>query len=185
MPKSTLAGHPLHPQLISAPLALLPFSLVMDVMHLTTGDETYAEVAHHAMKGGVAGALAAGAAGAMDYLEIPEGSHTKRIANLHGGMNLGLVGLYGVNLALRRGRRPPSGRLPTFLSLIGTGALAISAWYGGHMVYEHGMRVKGKSEIEGRPDAKPPYDDEVDRAFTRVEGHVPAGGPEVDPDRPG
>lgn len=179
MPKSTLAGHPLHPQLISAPMALLPFSLVMDLMHLQTRDETYAQVAHHAMKGGVLGGVAAGAAGAMDYLEIPARSDTKRTANLHASLNLAVMGLYGVNLMLRRRRRVPSGRLPTLLSAIGTAALVTSAWYGGHMVYEQGMRVKGRSEIEDAPDAKPPGDDAVDRAFTQVEKSVPRGGPET------
>lgn len=33
MPTSTLAGHPLHPMLIVAPAALLPFGAVMDAMH--------------------------------------------------------------------------------------------------------------------------------------------------------
>ena len=179
MPKTTFAGHPLHPQLISAPMALLPFSLVMDVMHLATGRPAYADAAYYAMQGGVAGGLAAGAAGAMDYAEIDRGSHTKRIANLHAGMNIGAMGLYGVNLALRRNRRPPSGRLPTLLSLVGTAALFTSAWYGGHMVYEHGMRVRGRSEIEDAADAKLPGDDRVGAAFTRVEDHVPSGGPEI------
>lgn len=179
MPKSTIAGHPLHPMLISAPMALLPFSLVMDVMYLRTGDETYADVAHHAMKGGVAGGLAAGAAGAMDYLEIPRGSPTKRTANLHAGLNVAVMGLYGVNLMLRRRRYVPSGRLPTLLSMIGTAVLATSGWYGGHMVYEHGVRVKGVSEIGDAGDLQPPGDEAVDEALGRVEEHVPSGGPET------
>ena len=177
MPKSTLAGHPLHPQLISLPLGLLPFSLAMDLMHLGTGRRRYAHAADLTLKGGMAGAVAAGTAGAMDYLEIERGSHTKRIANLHAGMNLAVTGLYGVNMALRHRRRVPSGRLPTLLSLVGTAALFASAWYGGHMVYEHGMRVRGRSEIEDAPDAQPPGDARVARGFARVEDHVPAGGP--------
>lgn len=177
MPKSTLAGHPLHPQLITLPMGLLPFSLAMDLMHLATGRRGYAETAHHAMKAGVAGALAAGTAGAMDYLEIDPGSPTKRTANLHAGLNLAVTGLYGVNLALRSGRRTPSGRLPTLLSLVGTTALLASAWYGGHMVYEHGLRVRGRSEIEDAPDARPPLDERVEEGLAGIEPHVPAGGP--------
>lgn len=177
MPKSTLAGHPLHPQLVTAPLGLLPFSLVMDVQHLRTGDATYAEVAHHAMKGGLIGAAVAGAAGAVDYLAIPKRSHGKRIANLHAGLNLGLMGLYGLNLALRRGRRPPSGRLPALLSLVGTAGLIASSWYGGHLVYEHGIRVKGVSGIAGARDAALPGDEALDRTFRRAAHRAPAGGP--------
>lgn len=179
MPKSTLAGHPLHPQLISAPAALLPFSLIMDAMHLATGKQTYAEVAHHTMKGGVISGVAAAAAGAMDYLEIPRHTHVKRIANLHAGLNIGLLGLYGVNLALRRRRSPRIGALPVVLSAIGTSALVASAWYGGHMVYEHGMRVKGVSPIERQPDARLPGDEAMEHALSVPERHVPGGGPEI------
>lgn len=177
MPKSTFAGHPLHPQLISLPMGLLPFSLAMDLMHLATGRRRYAHAADLALKGGMAGALAAGAAGAADYLEIEPGSHTKRIANLHASMNVAATGLYGVNMALRSRRRVPSGRLPTLLSLVGTAAVFTSAWYGGHMVYEHGMRVRGVSEIEDAPDAAPPGDERVARGLERVEDRVPSGGP--------
>jgi len=62
MPEMTFAGHPLHPQLISFPLGLLPFSLVMDFLHKATGEDCYKESAYHCMMGGVVGGLAAGAA---------------------------------------------------------------------------------------------------------------------------
>lgn len=179
MPKTTLAGHPLHPQLVTAPLGLLPFSFAMDLMHLATGRRTYAEAAKHAMKAGVASALAAGAAGAMDYLEIERGSHSKRIANVHAGLNTAITGLYAVNLGLRERRRVPSGRVPTLLSLVGTAALFTSAWYGGHLVYEHGMRVRGRSEVAGAPAARPPYDEAVHDTFAGVPDAAPAGGPQA------
>jgi uncharacterized membrane protein len=41
MAETTFAGHPLHPQLVGFPLGLLPFSLVMDFMHLATGEDKY------------------------------------------------------------------------------------------------------------------------------------------------
>jgi uncharacterized membrane protein len=179
MPNSTLAGHPLHPQLIGAPTALLPFSLVMDVMHAVTGNDSYAETAYQSMVGGVVGGLAAAAAGATDYFEISSGSHTKRIANLHAALNIGLLSLYGVNLLLRRGQKPPAGRLPLALSVIGAAGLTASAWYGGHLVYEHGMRVKGVSPVGSEPEAKLPHDEAAERAFAKPESLAPKGGPET------
>ena len=169
MPKSTIAGHPLHPQLIAAPAALLPFSLIMDLMHLRTGDETYAHVAHHALVGGVIGGMAAAAAGLMDYLEIPKETEVARAADIHASLNAGAIALYGVNAMIRSSRRTPSGRLPTLLSAIGTGALVASAWYGGHMVYEHGMRVKGVDPIGDAPEATLPGDALVEDAFSAAE----------------
>ena len=33
MPRTTLFGHPLHPQLVVYPAGLLPFSFVLDLLH--------------------------------------------------------------------------------------------------------------------------------------------------------
>jgi uncharacterized membrane protein len=158
MPKVTVAGHPAHPQLVTIPIALFPFSLAMDALHLATGEKRYAEAAHLAMVGATAGAVAAAAAGALDYLEIPERHATKPIARLHGGMNLGLIGLSVANLWLRtRPDRRPS-RLPTLLSSIGTAAMLVSSWYGAHLVYEHGVRVQGTGPLADAPELAPPGD---------------------------
>ncbi|CAN5643328.1 DUF2231 domain-containing protein [soil metagenome] len=158
MPKATLAGHPAHPQLVTFPLALFPFSLAMDVLHLVTGRQRYADAAHLAMEGAVAGSVVAATAGAMDYLEIPREHPAKPMARLHGGMNLALIALSVVNLGMRRRRRRPSTGLPVALSAFGTAALLGSAWYGAHLVYEHGVRVKGRGPLARSPSVAPPFD---------------------------
>jgi uncharacterized membrane protein len=163
MPKSTVAGHPAHPQLVTIPIGLFPFSLAMDLLHGVTGQKRFSEAADLAMIGAVAGAVTAAAAGAMDYLEIPEDHPSKPVARLHGGLNLGLVGLFGANLLLRR--REPRGSWPTLLSALGNAALVVSAWYGGHLVYEHGVRVRSMSPIEHAPELAPPGDEALVRAL--------------------
>ena len=159
--RSTFLGHPLHPQLILMPAGLLPYSFVMDVMHHATGKQSYADAAYHTMWGGFVGGLAAGAAGAVDYTSIREESPSKPIANLHAAMNIGMMALYGINLLSRRkcGRRP--GLFSTILSGVGTAGLLVSAWYGAHLVYEHGMRVRGVDELSAAKDLAPPGDEAV------------------------
>lgn len=181
MPKTTVAGHPLHPQLITAPSALLPYSLIMDVAHRATGNPTFADVAYYTMIGGFVGGLAAGAAGAADYLELPRKTHTKQIANLHASLNIGILGLYSVNLLLRRKKRRVD-TLPLALSVIGTAGLVVSAWYGGHLVYEHGVRVKGRDPIGKAPAVKPPGDELMQEAFHAAEHVAPKDGPETSPE---
>jgi uncharacterized membrane protein len=44
MPKTTFAGHPLHPQLVGLPIGLLPFSFVMDTAYAVTREKTYAKL---------------------------------------------------------------------------------------------------------------------------------------------
>ena len=179
MPKTTLFGHPLHPQLIVWPAGLLPFSLVMDVMHLVTGRKAYAQAAYFTMMGGSIGAVAAAGAGVTDYLTIPADTRTKRTANMHGSLNAVLLTLYGMNLMLRRGKETPSGFLPVLLSTVGTIGLTISAWYGGDMVYEQGMRVRGADPSAPSPEIKPPLDDRSAEALTRLETVAPSRGPQV------
>lgn len=175
MPKLTFAGHPLHPQLIAAPIGLLPFSFGMDLMHYATGKQSYADAAFYSMVGGYVGGAAAGVAGAADYLTIPSGTPLKKTANMHGGLNLMVMGLYGANLALRRGRRSP-GLLPVVLSALGTAGLVVSQWYGGRMVYEHGMRVEGADPTEGARELKAPGDERMTHALSDAQRRfAPAG----------
>lgn len=177
MPKLTLAGHSLHTILNDLPLGMLPFSLAMDVAYAATGHPSYADAAYYSLTGGYLGLWAAGAAGAADYLELPSGSHSKEIANLHAGLNLGLLGLTTINLFARRHRR--AGTLPLFLSALGTAGLFASAWYGGHLVFEHGVRVKGKSPIENAPEAKLPGDEKIVEALSKAGKVAPEQGAEA------
>jgi uncharacterized membrane protein len=171
MPKTTIAGHPAHPQLVSFPLALFPFTLALDVLHVVTGERRFEEAARLSLTGAIAGAAVAGVAGALDYLEIPEEHATKPMARLHGGLNLGLVGLALVNLMSRRNRRRRSESLPALLSGVGTLGLFLSAWYGGHLVYAHGLRVEGRSPLEDVDELAPPGDAALARGLASLAGH--------------
>lgn len=175
MPKLTLAGHPLHPQLIVLPAALIPFSLVMDYQYRMTCRASYRSAAYYCLVGGFLGGAAAGATGATDYLEIPSGTQLKKIANTHALLNISLLALTGINLLLRR--KAQSSRLPLWLSAISTAGLFVSGWYGGHMVYEHGMRVKGVSPIAGAPQARLPGDQRLEQVIEEVEKVMPDKGP--------
>jgi hypothetical protein len=120
------------------------------------------------MVGGYVGGLAAAAAGAGDYFVIPPDSHDKRIATVHATLNLGLLGLYSLNLLLRARRRPPTGAVPVLLNALGTAGLLVSAWYGGHLVYAHGMRVAGVDPLAGAPELRPPGDERLEAALDRL-----------------
>lgn len=169
MAKTTFAGHPLHPILIAAPVALLPTSFMFDLMYLATENESYAEAAYYTMLGGYFGGIAAAAAGAGDYFTIPSDEHhLQTVANRHAVLNLSALALYSLNLLLRRGKRPATGALPIALSAIGMTGLFISAWFGGDMVYNHGMRVKGVSPIADAPEIKLPGDEQLEAVFNKL-----------------
>ncbi|HKN88469.1 MAG TPA: DUF2231 domain-containing protein [Nitrospiraceae bacterium] len=172
MPYTTFTGHPLHPQMIVAPAGLLPFSLVLDLLYVQTGNRSYADAAYYAMIGGLVGGVAAGAAGAADYFAIPPDDEAKSIGRFHGLLNVSLLGLTSLNLLLRRGKRRSPRGMPLLLSLIGNAGLFVSAWYGGHLVYEHGMRVKAAGSRGPVPEIKPPQDEKAEAALLSLH-HLP------------
>jgi uncharacterized membrane protein len=178
VPKSTVAGHPLHPMLIVAPAALLPFGLLLDLLYRSTGKESYSNAAYYSLMGGLVGGLAAGAAGAMDYATIQPETDVKRTANVHAILNSGALAATAVNLLARKDKQDHKGG-SLALSAISALGVVVSGWFGARMVYEQGMRVKGVSPVEGKPEIKPPGDQALYHAMLNQEKHVPAAGPLV------
>lgn len=174
MKQLTLAGHPLHPQVVAAPAALFPFSAVMDLMYLSTGNKSYADAAYYSLVGAMAGGVVSAITGVADYLTISPGGPMKQTANTHALLNVGMMAVQSANLAIRR--RSSSGVLPAILSLIGTAGVVISQWYGGELVYKHGMHVEPATQ-RPQPQAKLPGDDSMARGLSRLAEFMPAGGP--------
>lgn len=176
MPQSTVAGHPLHPMLIVAPAALLPFGLIMDAMHRSTGKQSYADAAYYSLVGGLLGGLAAGTAGAMDYMTIERNTDVKRTANVHALLNTGALAVTAANVAARR-RAPNHQGGSIWLSAIAAAGVVVSGWFGGRLVYEQGMRVQGVNPVEGAAEIKAPADEEMEHLFHHAEKPMPATGP--------
>lgn len=62
------------------------------------------------------------------------------------------------------------------LSALATVGVLVSGWFGGRLVYEQGMRVKGVSPIEYAPEMKLPGDELIEKAMLKEERLVPASG---------
>ena len=174
MKQLTLAGHPVHPQVIAFPIGLFPFAAAMDAMYLATGKRSYADAAYYSLVGGLVSSLLVATTGAADYVTIPPGGQMKRMANTHAILNGSIVAIETANLVSRHRRRP--GITQLVLGLLGTVGLIISQWYGGELVYKLGMRVR-PAEQAPHPQAKPPGDDRLVRGFERLGEMMPAGGP--------
>jgi uncharacterized membrane protein len=137
---ASIAGHPLHPMLVTIPIGCWLFSFACDLLYLATGNtQPWAVVAYYTIVGGIAGAAAAGVPGLVDLLSLPSGP-AKNTAIAHMTINLTVLGLYVVNAAMRY-------HVPQFLSyeiaLSGVCLilLAVSGWLGGKMVYVYGVAV--------------------------------------------
>ena len=140
---ASIAGHPMHPMLITIPVGLLIFSLICDLASLLSAEpENWHTAAFYSMVGGFVGALIAAMPGFIDFLSITN-ERVRRIAIMHMSFNLIAVTLYGVNIWLRIDGNDVSGT-PLLLSLLGVGLLGVSGWLGGSMVYRHGVGVNAE-----------------------------------------
>lgn len=136
---ASIAGHPIHPMLVTIPIGLWIFSLVCDLIHAGgSANAAWTTVALYSMGGGIIGALLAAVPGLIDLLSLPPGPRSTAIK--HMTINLIVVALYLVNFWLRsRAPENPGGLI--WLSIIALGLLVVSGWLGGKMVYEKGVAV--------------------------------------------
>jgi uncharacterized membrane protein len=137
-----IAGHPIHPMLVTIPIGLWIFSLVCDFIAMrSAAPDTWAAASFYAMVGGILGALAAALPGLVDLLSLRR-TPVLPTAVKHMVLNLTIVALYVVNAWMRSDAITAApGGTPLLLSLVAIAMLLVSGWLGGKMVYEAGVAV--------------------------------------------
>jgi nitrite reductase/ring-hydroxylating ferredoxin subunit/uncharacterized membrane protein len=133
-------GHPLHPVLTDIPLGAWTTAAVFDLAAFLVGRRSRAGTGAIAV--GIAGAIPTAAAGVMDWYHLND--RQQRIGSGHALFNGAALGCYVASLVTRltylgSGRR---------LSFIGLGLVTLSAYLGGHLVYNTRAGVKRASEEE-------------------------------------
>jgi uncharacterized membrane protein len=143
--QAKLTGHPLHPALIPFPIALTIMALIFDILAGTKGDGKWRRSAKHSLVAGTIGGLLAAPSGTMDWLSLPTQRPAKIYGLIHGVGNLLLLGINGLNIALRNGDKAPSparraGEIG--LSTLATAMVLITGWLGGQLAYRFGVGVE-------------------------------------------
>ena len=133
----TVAGHPIHPMLVTLPLGLWVFSLVCDFGFVFTGDERWAITAYFTLGGGILGALLAAVPGLLDLLGMHD-APARRIGMYHLVLNVAIVAVQALNFWLRT-EDGLSEVLPRGISIVAVAALIVSGWLGGHLVHVLGV----------------------------------------------
>jgi uncharacterized membrane protein len=135
-------GHPLHAVLSDFPVALLGTSLLWDCVGLWRGEALWWAVSFWTVAAGLAAAVVAALAGAVDFAAIPQGDSAAATATRHMLLMLSAVVPYALSLLVLGGPSPPAGKaLVAVLALEALGLLLLSVggWYGGHLVFHHGV----------------------------------------------
>jgi uncharacterized membrane protein len=155
---ASIAGHPLHPMLVTIPIGLWVFALVADLIgYFGASAEPWNTLAFYALLGGEIGAVAAALPGLLDFGAVRErGGRAARVVAMHLGLNLVVVGLVALNLALRWESGPGTGALA--LSVVTVALLGVSGWLGGELVHVLGVTVTARPHPSGIVDPGPRRD---------------------------
>jgi uncharacterized membrane protein len=145
-PKSTasIAGHPIHPMLISFPVVFLVTAFVTDLVFWTTGNANWATASMWFLGAGVVMALVAALAGFTDFFADVR---IREIGDAWQHMigNLIAVVLALINWYIRYRSGAAAGVFPwgIWISLITVLLLLFNGWKGGELVYRHHVGVSG------------------------------------------
>jgi uncharacterized membrane protein len=136
-------GHPSHAMFVHFPSALLPAAFVFDIASYVDADLTLTRAAFYNIAFGLSVAVFAAATGLVDYLPMVGGSRKKQIGTYHLVAQLAAVSAFALSLVIRAfdydaDQTPVAALLP---AAAGAVAIAIGNYFGGTLVYRHGVRV--------------------------------------------
>jgi uncharacterized membrane protein len=143
--KATIAGHPIHPMVVTFPIGCFVAAIVCDIISIWAGPVFWAPMATWLILFGVLGAVFAAFFGFVDYLTAPMTADAKNIAAWHMTLNIAVIVIFGVACAVRfHDHASVAGYALTVLGII---LLAISGTLGGDVAHRH---LVGSHEGEAR-----------------------------------
>ncbi|HZZ00380.1 MAG TPA: DUF2231 domain-containing protein [Candidatus Baltobacteraceae bacterium] len=159
--KATIAGHPVHPMLVTFPIGSYVAAVIADVVYITGGSSFWGTMSMWLIAFGLAGSLLASFFGFVDYLSAPMSDDARKVANLHATLNAGTFIVFGVAFAVRY--FSPQSAWGHVVTAVGICLLAAAGILGGSLAHKH---LVGSSEGDVET-ARVAADD--DEAFTPTE----------------
>ncbi|WP_404785130.1 DUF2231 domain-containing protein [Altericista sp. CCNU0014] len=140
----SVAGHPLHPLLVTFPVAFLVGAAATDIGFWSSNDAFWARASLWLIGAGFITGIVAALTGILDFLKIDR--VRKRSAgwvHLFGNVAALLITL--VNWILRYSN-PVEAVIPQgiVLSILVSVILGVTGWYGGELAYRHKIGVVGR-----------------------------------------
>lgn len=131
--------HPLHPALVHFPVACWSLATAADFAGLRYGDTAWSW-SSGLLAIGCGMALAAMLAGFVELARVPDGPALRDVW-WHMGLMLGAFTVFATRLLLRLNHRHPlpPDALSLALDCAGFLMLAAGGWFGGRLVYGHGV----------------------------------------------
>jgi uncharacterized membrane protein len=133
--KATLAGHPLHPALVTFPIGCFAAAVACDVLSIWAGPVFWAAMSTWLLLFGVIGSLIAAFFGFVDYLSAPMTVRAKNVAAWHMFLNVAMIVIFGLACALRF--QDHTAAIGYGLTGLGIVVLGISGYLGGEVAHRH------------------------------------------------
>ncbi len=135
-------SHPIHPAIVHFPIASWTLSTIGDIASIWLGEPVW-KIAGVLLIIGTVTAIGAMISGFFELRKISPASNSERTADIH--MQLVLVAwtLYTISLVMRfTGQHLAApGWIEILLSGLGLAVLLVAGWFGGKLVYGHGVGV--------------------------------------------
>jgi uncharacterized membrane protein len=143
--RAAIAGHPLHPMMIHFPVAALLGLVGSDLAYLLLADPFWARASLWLAGVGAFGGWLASLAGLVDLLTV-RSIRQKITAWCHAIIAVMMLSLATLNWLLRyAGPEQGMERWALYLSLLTAAMIALAAYLGGRLVYEHGVGVNTRA----------------------------------------
>ena len=108
--RASFKSHPLHPILVSFPIAFFTGTVVFDILSIIFVDVVFWVTAYYMEISGIIGGVLAAIPGIIDYIyTVPPGSSIKRRATKHGWINSPALILFTIAFLMKKdpGILPP------------------------------------------------------------------------------
>lgn len=142
-----IAGFPIHPALVHAPLTLLPMTLLCDGMARFTGIEFWVNAGFYSLVIGLVFAGIAAVAGLVDFFSIPRHHSGKGAATLHMVVMVCAVASFLVAALMRGDESVTAPPIAVFLEALGTVIAFAGAAIGHSLVLRHGVGRELPEEV--------------------------------------
>jgi uncharacterized membrane protein len=141
-----VAGHPLHPMMVTFPIAFLTTVLASDLAFVFLGDPFWARMSLWLLGIGTMGGFVAGITGAVELLWV-RGIRRRAAAWSHFVAAVMLLSIAFANWLLRLGDAEvavvPWG---LYLSTLGAMLVGLAGWLGGKLVFHHQLGIETESD---------------------------------------
>lgn len=145
--RAKVAGHAVHPMMVTFPLGLFGTSMVFDAIAKVTKNPKFSQASYYMIPAGVISGLAAGVFGLLDWTKIPQGTRAKKIGAWHALGNTALVALFAGSYLLRRKSPAQPSAVALVLAAAGTGLSIVTGWLGGELVERLGVSVYPNANV--------------------------------------